>query len=82
MSLHKHLAKNNYDDVNDFRLSETTGNIIFRLFFLRRGKQPVGIIKLNELSKIEKCRLVTDARRLLHIVCDNNNSALILQPDE
>src|SRR5690349_13102745 len=49
------------DTVQPFApLTETAGDIVFRLFLFRLGEQLLGVIELDQLAFHKKCRVIGD----------------------
>src|SRR5471030_1597594 len=53
-------------------------NVVFRLLTRRRSKEGVGIAVFDQFAQIHKRRTVRTARRLLHIVRDDNHGVVRL----
>src|SRR5437867_1382438 len=59
--------------------TESSGHVIFGLFLRRVGEDLARRIELDQLTQIEKGRVIGDARGLLHVVGHDNDGELFFQ---
>src|SRR6185503_10063940 len=59
--------------------TEPARHIIFGLFLGRVGEDLVGGIELDEFAQVKESGVIGDARRLLHIMGDDDDGELLLQ---
>src|SRR5437870_4275522 len=59
-------------------LSEAAGDVVLGLFFDRTGEDLRRGVELDQLAQIEKRGVVGHARRLLHIMGDDNHRVILL----
>ena len=61
------------------RLSEATGNIIFRLPLVGPGEDYVCFVKLYQFSHIKETGIIGDPGGLLHVMGDNHDGVIHFQ---
>src|SRR6266853_5532111 len=61
---------------------ETPGYVVFRLFLPRRLKDHRSVIELDELTQQEESGVVGDARRLLHVVRNDDDRTTGLETED
>src|SRR3954469_21884563 len=59
--------------------AEPAGDVILRAPVARRGKNPVGVVELDQFAEIHEGGLVRDPCRLLHIVRDDGDGVILRQ---
>src|SRR5688572_1060306 len=62
--------------------SEAAGDVLFCLLLCRPRIELIGGAQLNQVSLEEKCRLVGNTRRLLHVVRDDDNRVMLPQLED
>src|SRR5258707_15871356 len=58
---------------------KSAGDIVFGLALARRGEDLLGGAGLDDLAEVEKRGEIRDARRLLHVVGDDDDRVVRLQ---
>src|SRR5262249_33858665 len=61
------------------RSPKAAGDVVFRLFFARAAEHLLGRARLDQPALEEERRLVGYARRLLHVVRDDDDGVVLLQ---
>src|SRR4051794_15843599 len=59
--------------------AEPAGDIVLRAPVARRGKNPIGVVELDQLAEIHEGGLVGDAGGLLHVMGDNGDGVILRQ---
>src|ERR1700693_138518 len=59
--------------------AEAAGDVVLGAAVVRRRKYPVGLVELDQFTKIHEGRAVGDPRRLLHVMGDNHDGVVGLQ---
>src|SRR5438552_3837455 len=64
---------------SDHALAKPAGNVVLGPSIARRGKDPVGVVELDQFAQIHERGLVGDARGLLHVVGDDRDGVVLGQ---
>src|SRR5690242_5957959 len=59
--------------------SEPAGDVVFRLPLRGMREDALRFVELDQLTEVQKRRVVRATRRLLHVVCDDRDAVVALQ---